>query len=286
MALPQVKPVPLLLAASGAGLTVFLLSKYAQGATPTHDIPDEYLDQVQVGWHGDPVEVPKIQQPKFPNTTSGHIAFVATMLDTLGRKGLTPESSILFTAHVARETGWGKAIWNNNIGNIKTGSRLKGPYFWMTDARKERDRYRSYDTLDDGLEDDLALIRDLPRYQDAWAMLQNGDPNWYGQLGLDGYYEGPANHSVHTPITIIPVQKEYNSIVTTARRFAAQGGGVATPTGLVPGGLSPSGILGPIAPIPAQSLGTGVWIVGGLALLAGGIAVQQYLKSSPSPRTA
>src|SRR6185295_10826759 len=168
-----IKPTHLLLAAGGAGAAVFLLSRYANAAPPVHDLPDE----IEAGWHGTVEERPKIHEPVFPNTTPGHVAFVSAMLDSLGRKGLSQESSILFTAHVARETGWGKAIWNNNIGNIKASGRLKGPYFWMTDARKERDRYRAYDTLDDGLEDDLALIRDLPRYRDAWAMLQAEDPN-------------------------------------------------------------------------------------------------------------
>jgi hypothetical protein len=227
-------------AAVGAGTAMFLLSRTGQAQEVTHDpLPDNVM--TGGGWHGTVEQRTKVQRPKFANNTAGHIAFVHTMVPALMGRGLSHESAMLFTAHAARETGWGKAIWNNNIGNIKIGSTLRGPWFWMTDARKFTDKYRAYDTIDDGLDDDLSLVRNSTRYRKSWAMLQTGDPNWYGQLGLDGYYEGPPDpnhpgqHTNHNAATIIPVQHEYDQIVALARKYENSGpGAVPSTPGVLP----------------------------------------------------
>jgi hypothetical protein len=190
----------------------------------------ETIGSVPVGWKGDPVERPRVHEPIFENSTNGRQEFVRYLRGALMNIGLTHGQALLFIAHKARESGWGKSIWNYNFGNIKTGSKILGPYFWLTDRLGFRDKYRAYDTPEDGIFDNLNLVRKLSRYQKSWALLMAEDPSWYGQLGLDGYYEGPPDparpgqHTNHTPETIIPVQAEYNSILSSVKRFDTETG--------------------------------------------------------------
>lgn len=169
-------------------------------------------------------EPPAIQSPA-PQV------FVRMILPALERQGLTHVQAVLFAAHLARETGWGRWVRGNNYGNIKAGSGWTGDTFWMTDARGFRDQYRAWPTLDQGVQSTVALIRDSARYRKAWRLLRAGDPRWYGQLGLDGYYEGPTGrardgsrfHTEHTLATVLDVQREYEQIVNLVRRYNATG---------------------------------------------------------------
>lgn len=166
-----------------------------------------------------------LQSSQRSNSTSSRANFVKTTISHLRRQGLSHEQAILFTAHLARETGWGKFVVRNNFGNIKVGS-WTGESFWLTDRRGYRCLYRAYATPEDGLRDNLTLIQDSARYRRSWALLQAGDASWYGQLGLDGYYEGPPDwekpgiHTVHNTRTVAPVQREYSTIVALVRRLS------------------------------------------------------------------
>lgn len=239
---------PLVAVALGAGVTIFLLTRKAGATTLTGGTPeglghpddlvfsDPSLGEVPVmvmtetgvyGWKGPVVERPRIHQPIFQSGRTGNAAFIRYVVGALMQIEFTQEQALLFATHKARESGWGKFIWNNNFGNIKTGSPVRGPWFWMTDARKFRDKYRAYDTPEDGIADNVNLVKKSRRYQKSWALLMAGNPNWYGQLGLDGYYEGPPDknrpgkHTNHTPATVAPVQREYNAMLATARKYLA-----------------------------------------------------------------
>src|SRR6185295_948418 len=153
--------------------------------------------------------------------------FTQQIVPALQHHGLSHSAAVLFAAHLARETGWGRAVQQHNYGNIKTGS-WSGPSFWLTDARGFRDKYRAYGSIRDGLSDAIDLIRKSSRYRRAWRLLERGDTRWYGQLGLDGYYETtspqPGRHGVHDLATIANVQREYDQIVNLVRHHAAAGG--------------------------------------------------------------
>lgn len=161
----------------------------------------------------------------FPSGKEGRIAFVHTMVPLLQRHGLTHDQAVLFAAHIARETGWGRWIHRNNVGNIKAGFGWTGESFFLTDRYGFHSLYRAYPTPDAGIEDNLALVRNAPRYRKSWSMLLSVNPNWYGQLGLDGYYERPPdpvnsdNHAVHTAATIAPSQHDYDGVLALARGY-------------------------------------------------------------------
>lgn len=219
---------------ASAGTTAWWLYRQAKtgNASPLH--PQR---PGPIGWYGDPVEVPRVHQPVFENSDAGKIAYVAFLRNALQSIGMTRNQAILFVAHMTREGGWGRAVWDYNFGNIKTGTPLKGPYFWLTDKEGPA-KYRAYATAEDGIWDNVELVRTKSRYKTAWAMLLAEDPHWYGELGLSGYY---GHYSHAHPEAIAPVQREYNDILDSVRR-RDQGGDDSTrpaPTPPAPPGTSP-----------------------------------------------
>jgi hypothetical protein len=222
-------------AVAAALASSFLVTRWVQArvqqsttlGVPTQvDVPAGFLHSVRepdaATWQPAP---PAIQSPA-PQV------FVRMILPALERQGLTHAQAVLFAAHLARETGWGRWVRCNNYGNVKAGSGWTGETFWMTDARGFRDQYRAWPTLDQGIQSTLALIRDSARYRKAWRLLRAGDLRWYGQLGLDGYYEGPTGHArdgsrfhtEHDLSTVLNVQREYEQIVNLVRRYDAGAG--------------------------------------------------------------
>jgi hypothetical protein len=184
-----------------------------------------------------PMHVQVPAQSVAPVTTSpatSPAAFVRNTVPLLERHGLTHAQALLFCAHLARETGWGRWVSHHNFGNIKAGPGWTGATFRLIDARGFSGKYRAWSSAEEGIGGAVSLIRDSLRYHQAWTMLQSIDSHWYGQLGLSGYYEGPPNrerpgeHTIHSRGTVSPVQREYNSIVTLVRRYDAIYGDLAT----------------------------------------------------------
>lgn len=174
-----------------------------------------------IGWKGLPEERPRVHEPIFEHSEAGRVAFVTFLRNALQNIGMTHQQALLFIAHKARESGWGQAVWNFNFGNIKTGSPILGPWFWLTDKAGPA-KYRAYDSAEDGIWDNVELIRKLSRYRKAWAMLLAEDPHWYGELGLSGYYGDGAYTHAH-PESVAKVQAEYNDILgDVVRRDQAQ----------------------------------------------------------------
>jgi hypothetical protein len=168
------------------------------------------------------IDVPTTVSTSAPRPES----FVRTVVPVLVRNGLTHRQAILFAAHLARETGWGRWVHGHNYGNIKTGP-WAGASFQIVDRLGFRGTYRAYNAPETGLRDAVALIRDSHRYRRAWSLLRAGDSRWYGQLGLDGYYEGRpehGQHGAHTLASIGDVQREYESIVSLVQRYAGTRG--------------------------------------------------------------
>jgi len=219
---------------ASAGTTAWWLYRQAKTGNAS---PLRPLRQGPIGWYGDPVEVPRVQEPVFDHSDDGKVQYVAYLRNILQNIGMTHGQAILFIAHMTREGGWGKAVWNYNFGNIKTGTVLKGPYFWLTDKEGPA-KYRAYNTAEDGIWDNVELIRSLSRYKTAWAMLLAEDPNWYGELGLSGYY---GHYSHANPQAVAPAQQEYNDILDSVRRRDLGGDDAARPPTLPPAppGTSP-----------------------------------------------
>lgn len=199
-------------AALGAGVTTLALARGADSRTAT--VPMSVS-----------VPVPALTLPGA--RPSVPVTFVHAIVPALERQGLTRTQAVLFAAHLARETGWGRWVRGNNFGNIKRGG-WSGESFQLIDRLGFLGTYRAYPSVDEGLRDAVALIRNTPRYRRAWRLLQAGDSRWYGQLGLDGYYEGPTGHArdgsrfhtEHDLSTVLNVQREYDGIVALVRNHS------------------------------------------------------------------
>ncbi len=209
-----------------AGGVVALLARRATGTTTPAST---------YGWKGPSEYRPRTRSTHYPDSQAGRDAFARDLLRALANVGLTGEPAVLFAAHLIREVG-GNAygLFNFNFGNIKAvGNPPRKPYYRLTDRLGYTDWYRAYDSLEDGIADAVAFVRDRRLFAGAWAKLQAGDPTWYGTLGLEGYYEGPVDparpgvHTSHTTTTIVPVQREYDSIVRAVRAAVARGGELA-----------------------------------------------------------
>ena len=130
-----------------------------------------------------------------------------------------------FTALLVNESGWGAGVHGNNIGNIKG----KGPVAF-TDRAGFYATYLAYDSPEAGLHAALSLVRDCPRYRTAWKLLMQGDPLWYSELGVRGYFEGPVDrtdparprHTVHTVRSVQRAQADYDSILARVRRYSTE----------------------------------------------------------------
>jgi hypothetical protein len=226
-----------------------------------------------IGWYGDPVEVPRVQQPVFEQSDAGKIAYVAFLRNALQNIGMTHNQALLFLAHMTREGGWGKAVWNYNFGNIKTGTVLKGPYFWLTDKEGPA-KYRAYATAEDGIWDNVELVRNSSRYKTAWAMLLAEDPSWYGELGLSGYY---GHYSHANPGAIAPVQREYNDILDSVRRRDQGGDDSSRPAPIPP---APPGT-SPVSAADWRHIGIASGLMG--AVVYTGAHILFGIPSQPAP---
>jgi hypothetical protein len=148
-------------------------------------------------------------------------AFVTYLRDLLAGSGLTARPAQLFTAHCARETGFGQNIFCNCFANIKeVGS---DPWYRL---RSDGLAYSAYESPRAGIEAAIAKLRDSPRYQDAWTMLMASNVKWYSRLGLSGYYQFRKSNGAIVDTTLDNVrvaQASYErSLGTVERHWADQ----------------------------------------------------------------
>ena len=90
----------------------------------------------------------------------------------------SPGTLDLLWAQWALETSRGQAMYGNNFGGIKAGARgpsalLRTTEGYGSDARRVRDRFRTYATPEEGARDYVGLL--ARRYPEAFTALQNGD---------------------------------------------------------------------------------------------------------------
>lgn len=119
--------------------------------------------------------------------------FSADVVGAFVRQGLSEASAQLLAAHVALSTGWGKKCHNWSLAGIKATSEDQD-YVVLTGFENEGGtnvyssmKWRAYQTLDEGAAAVVGLLQQ-ERYAPAWQLLQAGDPEYFAEVGRDGWY--------------------------------------------------------------------------------------------------
>jgi flagellum-specific peptidoglycan hydrolase FlgJ len=137
--------------------------------------------------------------------------FALSIHASLQRAGLSDAAARLLTAHIALSTGWGKSVDNYRLAGVKADAtwRASKPYVVAksceckagypndpsskyqcasgTGQKCSSMYWRAYNTLDDAARDLVNLLRQS-RYASAYAYLVAGDPEYFAQVGRDGWY--------------------------------------------------------------------------------------------------
>lgn len=129
-------------------------------------------------------------------------AFVIEIAHAYAAAGAPAAAVPLLAAHSGLATGFGRCVWNHNIGVLRatTGWKAAGhPWVRLGTAEVIGGRtihmagdFRAYPSLAGSAADALHLISTAARYRTAWALLAAGDPAWFAELGAAGYYTEPV----------------------------------------------------------------------------------------------
>lgn len=119
----------------------------------------------------------------------------AEAVRALQRRGLSLPlawwAAMALVGHWAYETGWGRAEWDYAVGNIRA-TGWSGPVHYLQGSDDAEPRpYRAYDTLADGIEDNIRLAVDNARYRPAFEGLlasQQGGPYLVRAEGREVYF--------------------------------------------------------------------------------------------------
>jgi len=154
-------------------------------------------------------------------TREERAAFVRRLSAAFEAAGLPAVAVPLIVAHSALATGYGRGPTvqrGQNIGILSAGPSWHGEAFEMASPERVGDHYemrahrwRAYPSLEASAADLVALLRDAPRYAAAWALLVDGIPEWFAELGLAGFYSEPV--AVHF--------RRYLATLDAVRRFGA-----------------------------------------------------------------
>jgi len=148
-------------------------------------------------------------------TTAQMCAWVIYMKGLLAGSGVTGRAAQLFIAHLGRETGFGRAVYGNNFGNVK--AYHSDPWMRYHDGLA----YKVYDSPRAGINAMIATLRDSARYGHAWSMLLAGNSAWYSALGIAGYYQFrmPDGSIVDTTAANVgPSQASYDRSLASVMR--------------------------------------------------------------------
>lgn len=189
------------------------------GATPERYSGDPAAD---ADGHVTPVG-PRYVTRQLPAYPGDRCASVRQLLTLVQGAGLSGRPAVLFLAHLCRETGYGRSVFNSNFGNVRAFAGSNVPWHRLSDHLP----YRTYLNPVEGMRAMVAVL-DLSRYARAKAQLLNGDSSWYGTLGLAGYYEyrnpQTGQYQPHTAETInLPGQgqQDYNQFLAAVERCLA-----------------------------------------------------------------
>lgn len=115
----------------------------------------------------------------------------AALANAFQARGLPLElalrAAVAVLPHLARETGWGRAEWWHDVGNVKCAG------YWLCQTLPDGSSYRAYLTLGGGVGDYVRLLGS-PRYRGALAyLLATGDGRgWYDRLMRAGWHPWSA----------------------------------------------------------------------------------------------
>jgi len=161
---------------------------------------------------------PEYERQHLPAPPANYCEFVRSTRDLLARIGLTGPGADLFIAHLGRESGFGRTVYNYNWANIRSFAGSDAPWYRGVTGYP----FRSYMSAAEGMRAMVDLIaRPGGRYAPAWAKLQAGDVTWYATLGVLGYYEvKDANDRwvAATPDNVGPSQADYEISLRSVRR--------------------------------------------------------------------
>lgn len=152
--------------------------------------------------------------PEVPSRTvdyGGSTGFIKAVYASYRRHGLPDGAARLLAAHASLSSGYGKKAHNYNLQGMKANAswRASRAYTMLRgcecvdglpdvgDAncqcgpgkgqRYSTMYWRAFDTIDDATASVLATLRGV-RYQQAYVMLLRGDPEYFAQVGRDGWY--------------------------------------------------------------------------------------------------
>ncbi len=119
------------------------------------------------------IAVPTATQTVRRTPSMSRIAWTEAMKKAYKKAGITSETAIkMLIAQDALESGWGsKAQGLYNYGNITTGSGWKGSYVnghdHDTNGNSISAKFRSYDSIDDYVQDKLSLLKRLYDFKES-----------------------------------------------------------------------------------------------------------------------
>lgn len=162
--------------------------------------------------------------PVVDTSWSNSEEFAEDVVDAFIRQGLSERSAFLLAAHVALSTGWGKKCHNWSLAGIKASENQ--PYVILTGFEYEdgtnvysKMKWRAFNSLDEGAAAVIGLLRQ-PRYASAWSMLQAGNPEYFAEVGRNGWYTASPES------TAAEMSRRYNQIVKWLGTPAGGLGGV------------------------------------------------------------
>ena len=145
--------------------------------------------------------------PPFPGTVC---AWAREMLALVERQGFRGKPAKLLIAHIARETGFGRSLWNNAFGNVKQFDAYARNHAWH--RLSDHEPYMAFQSADDGMRYMIAVIRGTGGMRrQAYNKLMAGDQTWYGDLGRSQYYgDAPRNDAAAIEAAAVRGQREYD----------------------------------------------------------------------------
>lgn len=120
--------------------------------------------------------------------------FVRDVFAAATAVGLRPAAAELVVAHAALSSGWGRAADNFRLWGIKSVSE-SDDYTIVSgteiingvETPKTPMKWRAFSSLQESVAAFLKLIQ-VARYSSAYAMLQAGDPEYFAEVGRNGWY--------------------------------------------------------------------------------------------------
>lgn len=140
--------------------------------------------------------------------------------------GLSADAAAIATAHAAGSSGWGRSILNYNVTGMKAYQGYRGDWhrargFEMIDDEKRyaKMKWQAFKSLAGWAR---AMIRLLQRrrYALSYAYLLDGDPAYFAQVGLDGWYTADPAGFDRSMRPVLAKVREYVGLVSSPALLA------------------------------------------------------------------